>query len=229
VSAPAAVRAVPGAPAAVAPPPATVPAQTRRAALLVHALPLSDRDWLLRRLPDGERVALGALIAELESLGIPADPALVGEVVGARPDAPQPASPATGAGPATAEDGGARAPLAAIERGDPATLATLLRDEPVGLVVRLLALRAWPWREEVLRQLGEILRRQIEERLERDDGSAPAGDAPALREHLLTSLARRLRDAAEAPASAGRAEPVRARRSRARGWLGRLWPARTRS
>jgi len=53
------------------------PAGLRRAALALHALGPSDRDWLLDQLPLQSRQTLGGLLAELTELGIAPD----GEVI----------------------------------------------------------------------------------------------------------------------------------------------------
>ena len=52
---------------------AEVSAGRRRAALTLHALAASDREWLLEQLPPAERATLRGLLAELQELGIPAD------------------------------------------------------------------------------------------------------------------------------------------------------------
>ena len=52
---------------------AEVPAGRRRAALTLHALAASDREWLLEQLPAEDRSTLRGLLAELRELGIPAD------------------------------------------------------------------------------------------------------------------------------------------------------------
>lgn len=56
--------------------PAAVPG-ARQAALTLHAMPASDRSWVLAALPPQEREQLHALLQELQALGIPADDALV--------------------------------------------------------------------------------------------------------------------------------------------------------
>jgi hypothetical protein len=52
---------------------AEVSAGRRRAALTLHALAASDREWLLEQLPASDSSALRGLLAELQELGIPAD------------------------------------------------------------------------------------------------------------------------------------------------------------
>ena len=111
----------------------------RRAALLVHAMPQGDRQWLLASLPPHQRVELEELLAELRELGIPPDEQLLREVV----DAPIAVQPA--AVPAD--------PLEHLAPGQVAVLAALLRKEPPQLVATLLAARDWPWKEAFLRQL----------------------------------------------------------------------------
>lgn len=54
----------------------TSPGQ-RRAALALHSLGPSDRDWLLKQLPQPEQHVLGGLLSELRGLGIPPDAAVI--------------------------------------------------------------------------------------------------------------------------------------------------------
>lgn len=54
---------------------------TRRAALTLHALSVADRAWLMRQLSPGQRATMASLLAELDSLGIPRDAALVQEAL----------------------------------------------------------------------------------------------------------------------------------------------------
>jgi hypothetical protein len=66
---------------------------TRRAALTLHALGGVDRAWLLRQLSPGQRDTMASLLAELDSLGIPRDSALVQDALASTlaPVAPRPA------------------------------------------------------------------------------------------------------------------------------------------
>lgn len=54
-------------------------AGVRQAALALHAMPPSDRAWVLDALPPRERQQLNALLEELQVLGIPADSALAAD------------------------------------------------------------------------------------------------------------------------------------------------------
>ena len=64
---------------------------TRRAALTLHALEQSDRAWLLGQLGPGQRELLAPLLADLESLGIPRDRALIQDALTAEPTQAAPA------------------------------------------------------------------------------------------------------------------------------------------
>lgn len=110
----------------------------RRAALLVHALPLRDQEWLLGSLPPHHRVELELLLEELRDLGIPPDESLLRDVV-----------------EAAAPGAGAAQRLEQLTPQQVAALVDLLRKEPPQLVATLLAARPWTWKREVLAALGE--------------------------------------------------------------------------
>lgn len=160
----------------------------RRAALLVHAMPAADRDWLLGTLASHHRVQLELLLEELRALEIPPDAALLREIVEAAP-----------AGPADAQ-----ARLARLAPREVAKLVHLLRDEPPQLVATLLAAQPWPWKGAVLAALGE-----------RATQARPQ-QAAALHQALCESVLRRLQDcpsAARAPARLWRRLPIRLQRT----------------
>lgn len=110
---------------------------SRRAALLAHALPAADREWLLGELAAPQRLALGVLLEQLRSMRVPRDPALLRQLVDTDP----------GTDPQRA--------LAGITAQELQILLKVLRDEPAVLVGRLLTVHAWPWREAVLQDLGQ--------------------------------------------------------------------------
>jgi len=175
---------------------------TRRAALLLHALSESDRAWLLERLAEAERSALGALLHELEALGIPADGALVAEVVGGLPGQGQvPSTPADGPEARGAE----------LARARPEALVAVLCDEPPGLVARVLHLREWPWKAEVLRRLGPAKAERVRALLVSLERSAAPGAGAALSERLVARLGERLGGSDRGTAANG---------APGRGWLG---------
>lgn len=153
------------------------PRRTREAALLLHALAPADREWLIAQLPDAERAPLRAHLDELRAIGIPADRALVEQVVAA-PRA------ATAAAPT---DGGDDA-MRALEEARAAEIAELLAGEPPFLVAQLLRVKDWTWSRALLRRLGAAERAAVERELAR----AAAPRTIALQRHLVGALARRL-------------------------------------
>lgn len=101
----------------------------RQSALLLHGLNDSDRRWILGRLDEDNRRVLAEHLAELETLGIPADPRFV------------------------------QAVLPTSETQDPlrsasaAQMVAVLANEPLWLVRQVLALENWPWRQEFIARL----------------------------------------------------------------------------
>jgi hypothetical protein len=110
---------------------AQISPEARRAALLVHALPLNDRAWLLESLQPMDRAPLEALLAELQALGIPGDERLVDQAL----DVPVTAAPCT-----------VQDRLNRLDAAQLRLLARALQREGPVLAARLLAAHEWPWK-----------------------------------------------------------------------------------
>lgn len=150
----------------------------RQAALLLHAMPVSDRAWLLAELSESQQEVLDNLLQELHELGIPTDRRLIDLAV-KTPDDPTdhlrtPFPPFTR--------------LDEVDETDLAALAQVLRHEPPGLIARLLQVRRWTWQTRLLAQLGTVQRRQVEDALE--SSTPPVG--PALQRALLETIGHRV-------------------------------------
>lgn len=178
------------------PSPDQVAPEARRAALLLHGIARGDRSWLLGMLDERERAALEPLLEELQELGVPADRQLLGELTGA-PAEPRDASvgsndrggPAEGAGPGLDHE--------RLDRADPARLAAVLRDEPPGVIARLIAIRSWAWREELLPRLGEKRRHVLDQlgqvpRRQPETAGKDGAFGALLDQHLVAAVLRRL-------------------------------------
>jgi hypothetical protein len=151
---------------------------SRRAALVLHALQEPDRAWLLASLQPAQRSLLEGLVEELQHLGIPTDPSLVDEAIGVTASRSRAvARPAS--------------PEAKLEHADVRRLACILATEPAELTARLLGIRPWPWSAELLAQLGDAKRTSIRESLARMSDGRTAEDTP---NSLELGLMRRLRD-----------------------------------
>lgn len=124
--------------------------EMKRAALTLHSLADSDREWVLSQLPDGQSDALRALVDELRALGFPRDVHL------ATPPAEPEAKPAA-----------ERAPPAVgkLDQASPKALYQVLRDESPVLVSALLEYRGWRWSRGLLRRFKRSERRVIAEQL----------------------------------------------------------------
>lgn len=148
--------------------PSTV--QSRRAALLAHAMGSADRAWLLASLPPPHRHAMQGWLDELRELGIPPDATLLHDAIAA---------------PVTTEPEEPRERLAKLDARQLQALAHVLKDEPAGLTARLLALRPWPWKDALVALLPAGRVQSAE--------SVPAWQAvPALEQALCDVLLRRL-------------------------------------
>lgn len=160
----------------------------RQAAMLVHALAPEDRLWAIEQLPAEVRGQIDTLVAELETMGLPKDRHLIESAL----------QPHKQLAPT---EGEASAPAGAmptkdalvndwVERHGAAALTRLLVREPTGLISRLLALRDWSWRADLLRQLQPVVRREVAESLRLRDSSANKFDPAA--DVLLDLLTERL-------------------------------------
>ncbi|MEJ5989603.1 hypothetical protein WG902_06360 [Ramlibacter sp. PS3R-8] len=157
----------------------THPLAQRRAALAVHAMSPVDRDWLLSELPSAHRSLLQPLLAELEAIGIPPDPALLR-------DATLPQPPVAAAAADSAQE-------SALSAGSARSLARWLRLQPPQVSARLIAARP-DWRAPLLRTLPRGDRSSLETL------AASLSRAPEL-ERLVIAEARRqlVVDAASSP------------------------------
>lgn len=125
----------------------------RRAALCLHAMTPSDREWLMAELAPGHRQPLQELLGELRTLGVQPDPMLL-EAANVRLSA-------AAAVPQDTRTHDRRSMAAALGRIDPATLCPLLAKEPDALIGRVLAMQDWPWSAQLLDQVGPTRRRII--------------------------------------------------------------------
>lgn len=134
-------------------------ANTRRAALLLHALPAADQRWLLKRLPEASRSSVLPLLAELRDLGMPRVP--VEAVLGGSADSPS--------------------VEAALDHLRPQQVVEALAGEPPVLVARVLQMRQWPWTDTVVKRLASPVKG-------RSAGEVPPA-GPSLQEALTRALA----------------------------------------
>ena len=151
--------------------------EPRHAALLLHTLGLDDRQWLLDRLPADERARLVALVAELESIGIPPAPDLLDDL-----------------SPARVRPAGGRA-LPGLANATPEDVDAVLSSEPVDLVARVFALGAWPWIDDVLARIPAPRRQQVLEARRRLDAPT-TGSRSVVDKRLLELVEARLASAA---------------------------------
>ena len=147
----------------------------RRAALTIHALPVTDRHWMMQRLELQQRRTIEVLLEELESLGVVADGRMVEQALAAAAE--------------SEADPQWRRTLA---RCDVDTMAACLKDEPAMLVSRLLERGPWPWDSALLERMHPLRRRHVEQC--RRDGTPTSA---SLDEWVLTTLAQRVAVAAE--------------------------------
>lgn len=142
----------------------------RRAALLLHAMPTADRQWILGTLEPAERVRLEAMLEELRSLGIAPAPAFIEALVNSN-DGP--------AAPFRPQD------------VDADVVHDVLRDEPDALIVRLLAPAPAAWRRAVIDEF-DASRRNALRACVAGPSTAPQESPCRLDEELSRQLQARL-------------------------------------
>lgn len=150
-------------------------ANSRHAALTLHALPVADREWVLRRLDPQQQLLVEGHLEELRGLGIPAEMDLVRHAIRQSPP--------------VASESAWRATVAARSGGE---MNDVLRGEPAALVARLLDLGPWSWEAEFLQALSPAARARVVTFRRRADVAGHELDAWLLREWVsrLVSAAR---------------------------------------
>jgi len=132
-----------------------------RAARRLSGIAEDDRDWLLARLPEADRLRINELIERDES--------------GGQLNSPRESS----------SEGSASTPELTVAAASAAEVARALRDEPDWLVALILAKRRWPWdadylndfepaRVEKLRDIARGVRETAPGRARRLGGRPPA-------------------------------------------------------
>lgn len=144
----------------------------RRAALLLHALPGPDREWLLDALPRDARAGLLQLLDELQAVGLAPEPGMIEGWLAS-----------------------ARHPLHNLGRRQLGDLARMLAAEPPAVAARLLAADAWPWQDALLARLPAACAGRVRAALQ-------LPRAPALEQAVLASVLRRLQAQAASPRKA---------------------------
>lgn len=182
----------------------------RHTASLIHAMEPQDRLWALSQLPPLTRAPVEVLLDELEAIGMPRQREVIDQVLAH----------------ALVTPAAAGSPEAHIEQWvrqhGPSALAERLTQEPAPLAARLLSLRPWAWRAEVVRALPNPLRQDVASDLQRV-GEEGEGTAPE-EERLLRLWAARLSADGESLATGEGVAlgAAAAARPLASGWIQRL-------
>lgn len=114
----------------------------RKAALLVHALPMAARGTVLGRLTPIERERLKGLLDELSALGIPAQQDWLSQV---QADVPRAGDP----------------DVRCLEAACVLDVARALADQPADVVAAVVSARSWPWRDAVIDQMPSAQRIRV--------------------------------------------------------------------
>lgn len=134
----------------------------KAAALSIHELAGADREAVLRVLSPEERARIMPLLEQLQDLGIPA-----GMVNRLPPDEP----------PIPSIDSDMLQSHRRCAALSAETVMQCTREQSAQTLGALLAVRAWPWAQELLRQLPEPRRRAVQEFCQTDSSIRPAVQA----------------------------------------------------
>ncbi len=137
----------------------------RQAALALHGLTSTDREWMLARLPVERSTQLQELLDELQDIGISTDPQLIRNAL---------VNDQTSAGQGKSDLRGMAL--------SPDQAYAILGNEPNSLIAMILGGAEWPWREDFLSKFTPDRARQIREI------ALTARHAPALRQAVLEAF-----------------------------------------
>ncbi|PHV12874.1 hypothetical protein [Chitinimonas sp. BJB300] len=137
----------------------------RHAALKLHGMENTDREWILSQLGESARARLYVYLEELDRLGIPPQ------------SLQQPKVDSS--------------PLGALITAEPTHICAIFDTEPAWMLVQLLRLRSWPWERALLASLDAKRRAAIIDELRQQESQALP---PALADALLHASHARLAD-----------------------------------
>ena len=147
------------------------PHALRKAALLLHSLPIHARDRIVAKLDRAQASLLEPLLDELRSLGIP--PALGEQLQGL-------AGSRTASGAAT-KSTTVRERVMQLSAAD---VATCLKSCAAVTAAQLLRADDWPWRQAALDQMTELRRAEVSRHMRAGTGPLPPAVLTALCERL---------------------------------------------
>jgi hypothetical protein len=120
--------------------------QVRRAALLLHGLPVDARRRIIARLDDPAVGELEQMLGELDRLGVPSSLGQHLQTLAAEP-------------PSASDDG--LSPSEQLDRCSASDIVSVLKQCATVTAANLLQARAWSWKQEVLSRLSELRRAEV--------------------------------------------------------------------
>lgn len=157
------------------------PDGAKHAALLVHALAASDRDWLLSQLPVMQWAELQRLVAELDEMGIAQDQQAFQSMLSERDSSvglPMGSRAAmTPQDDKLAVDGPSLGDVDffhALTDEEVDELAEIWSTEPPLLVALALGAHEWPWATRLLERMPALHKRRIEDAMSRPQRHRPS-------------------------------------------------------
>lgn len=144
----------------------------RRAALVIHGLPLPDQRAVLGRLDEAARTRITPLLRELDELGLPPQPALAKAAL------------------ASLEPMPGRKP--SLATASAAQVTRVLSGEPEGLIARVVAADDWPWEQAFLKLQPRSRQRQLREAVKQLRAERSGHRGALLRAALIGEVESRL-------------------------------------
>jgi flagellar motor switch protein FliG len=180
----------------------------RKAALYLHGLNSDDRNWLLDALSEEERKSINPALSELKQMDIPKGEAWLSEIDNVHPQEDN-----------NLDIENTEIEFNTIDRSDITKISHILTREPNEIVVLLLKLRLWSWRQSYINNLYLKKQKRIVKALE--EPKAPIKNK--VESALMTAFANQVRSKQKDKNNSFEAALVDASKKKRQSIWGRLW------
>jgi hypothetical protein len=163
----------------------------RRAAVALHGVEPDDQEWLLSQVDEDQRALLQAMLADLATLGLPRDRAVVEQVLRGSAPAKTPAAKESGPSPRNPDEQA----LFDVRSAQARAIARFLDDEPGAIAAHVVAHLPREKRSACIRMLSPAKRQMVQTLLDGyplSSAGEPIECAPRLTKAVMREVAARL-------------------------------------